>query len=55
MQPMDLSVFKPLKTYWKNAVKWKTEHVGQNLKREYFAPVLKTAHQEWIQGWGALT
>lgn len=44
---MDLSVFKPLKQYWKKAVNnWKIEHLGQVLKKEHFAPVLKTALDE---------
>lgn len=34
LQPMDLSVFKPLKQYWKKAVNnWKIEHLGQVLKK----------------------
>lgn len=46
LQPMDLSVFRPLKSYWKKAVNiWKLENSGQNLKKEHFAPVLKTALQ----------
>lgn len=46
LQPMDLSVFRPLKSYWKKAVNnWKLEHLGQNLKKEHFAAVLKTALQ----------
>lgn len=44
LQPMDLTLFRPLKVSWKKAVNnWKMEHLGQNLKREHFAPVLKTA------------
>lgn len=44
LQPMDLAIFRPLKAYWKKAVnKWKLEHLGQNLKKEHFAPVLKSA------------
>ncbi|XP_064292244.1 uncharacterized protein LOC128672662 [Plodia interpunctella] len=44
LQPMDLAVFRPLKTYWAKAVKdWKLQHLGQNLKKENFAPVLNTA------------
>ncbi|XP_013189681.1 uncharacterized protein LOC132903318 [Amyelois transitella] len=44
LQPMDLAIFRPLKIYWNKAVKdWKLKHLGMNLKREDFAPVLKTA------------
>lgn len=46
LQRMDLAVLKPLKCYWKKALNnWKLEHLGQNLKQEHFAPVLKTALQ----------
>ncbi|KAJ2949894.1 hypothetical protein O0L34_g11214 [Tuta absoluta] len=46
LQPMDLAVFRPLKYYWKKAVKeWKLQHLGQNLQKENFALVLKTALQ----------
>ncbi|CAG4943950.1 unnamed protein product [Colias eurytheme] len=41
---MDLAVFRPLKQFWKNAVyEWKMENLGQNIRKENFAPVLKRA------------
>ncbi|XP_030020789.2 uncharacterized protein LOC115440557 isoform X1 [Manduca sexta] len=42
--PMDLSVFRPLETHWKEAVtQWKMENLGQNLQKENFAQVLQKA------------
>ena len=43
LQPLDVAVFHPLKAKWKKAVsEWRTLH-SQKLKREDFAPILKTA------------
>lgn len=42
LQPLDVAVFHPLKAAWKKAVdEWRTTH-SQKLKRENFAPILKT-------------
>ncbi|KAI8438153.1 hypothetical protein MSG28_010777 [Choristoneura fumiferana] len=44
LQPMDLSVFRPLKAHWKKAVTlWKMENLGKILRKENFAPVLQKA------------
>lgn len=44
LQPMDISVFRPLKLEWKNQVtKWKMDHLGEQLKKEHFALVFKLA------------
>ncbi|XP_046975182.1 MFS-type transporter clz9-like [Vanessa cardui] len=37
LQPMDLAVFRPLKSFWRESVKnWKTQHLGQVLKKQHF-------------------
>ncbi|KAJ8911264.1 hypothetical protein NQ315_015267 [Exocentrus adspersus] len=42
LQPMDVGVFHPLKTKWRNAIsKWRLENKKQLLKKEHFAPLLK--------------
>lgn len=47
LQPMDLAVFRPLKSSWREAVKnWKMQHLGQLLKKQHFAPLLKTAMEK---------
>lgn len=44
LQPMDLSVFRPLKGHWKKAVtQWKMENLCKILRKENFAPVLQKA------------
>ena len=44
MQPMDVSLFRSLKSSWKDAVrKWRIDKDGAFLTKEHFAPVLKTA------------
>lgn len=44
MQPADVAVFKPLKEYWRQAVRsWQNENVGKSLTKFDFAPVLKIA------------
>lgn len=41
-QPMDVSVFRPLKVGWLTAVSaWRLKHYGDRLKREEFAPLLE--------------
>lgn len=41
-QPMDVSVFRPLKVGWLKGVEdWRFEHDNAKLKRECFAPLLK--------------
>lgn len=43
LQPMDIAVFRPLKHFYRKAVvQWKMENSGNKLKKEDFAPVLKT-------------
>lgn len=47
LQPMDLAVFRPLKAFWRKHVrKWKTEHLGQQVKKDNFAPILKKAIED---------
>lgn len=42
LQPMDLAVFRPLKVAWRKEVsRWQLDHLGQTLKKENFAPVLR--------------
>ena len=42
LQPMDVSVFRPLKSAWKKTVlEFKVENNGKKLKRENFAPLLQ--------------
>lgn len=44
MQPADVAVFKPLKEYWRQAVRsWQNENAGKCLTKFDFAPVLKIA------------
>lgn len=39
---MDVAVFYVLKTFWRQKVhEWKIEHIGEQLKKHHFAPVLK--------------
>ncbi|XP_036322053.1 uncharacterized protein LOC118736052 [Rhagoletis pomonella] len=41
MQPADVSLFTPLKTYWKQTVReWQEEHVGDSLTKKEFSPLL---------------
>ncbi|CAK1586979.1 unnamed protein product [Parnassius mnemosyne] len=47
LQPMDVAVFRPLKVFWKRQViRWKTEHLGQQVSKTSFAPILKSALDE---------
>lgn len=47
IQPMDVSVFRPLKSYWKKAIhKWRIDNNGAKLKREQFAPLLSSIFPE---------
>lgn len=44
LQPMDVSIFRPLKLQWKKAVAdWRLDNQGEKLKKEHFASVLKKA------------
>lgn len=44
LQPMDVAMFRPLKAAWTSEVRnWRMEHNGESLKRENFAPILKTS------------
>ncbi|KAK9693281.1 DDE superfamily endonuclease [Popillia japonica] len=44
LQPMDASMFHPLKTQWKKKVRnWKIENNGARFNKEYFCPTLKKA------------
>lgn len=44
LQPMDVSVFRPLKSAWKKEVqKWRMANSGSKLQKQYFAPVFKKA------------
>ncbi|KAJ8913919.1 hypothetical protein NQ315_005717 [Exocentrus adspersus] len=44
IQPMDVSVFKPLKTFWRNEVKrWRLENSGDRLRKEHFGKVFEAA------------
>lgn len=50
LQPMDVSVFHPLKSGWRESVhKWKFEHDGQPIKRENFAPMLHEVLLKYIK------
>lgn len=41
LQPLDLSVFKPLKTYWDQAlVKWQRQHIGKKLPKSEFSKIV---------------
>jgi len=43
LQPLDVALFRPLKAAWKKTVDyWRLNNEGQ-LRKEDFAPVLKTA------------
>lgn len=44
MQPADVAVFKPLKEYWRQAVRsWQSENEDKTLTKVYFASVFKRA------------
>ncbi|XP_049886788.1 uncharacterized protein LOC126381335 [Pectinophora gossypiella] len=44
LQPMDVAIFRPLKRFWKQeTTKWKTQNLGQQVKKHNFAPILKHA------------
>ncbi|CAG4973401.1 unnamed protein product [Parnassius apollo] len=44
LQPMDISLFRPLKVYYrKPVIQWKMENSGNKLKKENFAPVFQKA------------
>lgn len=44
IQPMDVAVFRPLKTYWKyQTSQWKIDNPGRRFKKEDFAPNLDIA------------
>lgn len=50
LQPMDLAVFRPLKAFWRKHVRiWKTENLGQQVKKDKFAIILKSALEELSQ------
>lgn len=54
LQPMDVSVFKALKVYWKQSVRnWHVENYGNKLRKEHFSVVfsqaLKDITKETIQ------
>lgn len=43
-QPMDVAVFRNLKSAWRNAVqRWKIRNNGAKVKKEDFAPILEQA------------
>ena len=49
LQPLDVSVFHPLKSGWKEGVHdWRMKHEGSRLKKEYFAPLLKQVIENYI-------
>lgn len=49
LQPMDISVFHPLKSGWKRGLqRYKVANEGKKIKRENFAPLLKEVIQETI-------
>ena len=44
IQAMDVVVFKPLKTYWKNSIRrWRVENNGNKVRKENFAPIFEQA------------
>lgn len=44
LQPMDVSVFRPLKNAWKQEVqRWRMDNSGRKLSKENFCPVFKKA------------
>lgn len=44
IQPLDVSVFHPMKNVWRQKVRnWRLENQGERLRKEDFAPLLKTA------------
>lgn len=44
LQPMDVSVFRPLKNAWKKEIRnWRVQNDGRKLQKQNFAPVLKNA------------
>lgn len=44
LQPMDIAVFRPLKTFFRKEVaQWRLKNMGAKLKKENFAPVFKKA------------
>lgn len=44
LQPLDVSVFHPLKQSWKKTVdKWRLDNAPQRVRKENFAPLLKEA------------
>lgn len=43
-QPMDVAVFKPLKSYWKNSIRrWRVENNGNKVRKKNFAPIFEQA------------
>lgn len=50
IQPMDVAVFKPLKTAWCKAVrKWKQENDSSNFPKEYFCSLMDKILKEQIK------
>lgn len=44
LQPLDVSLFHPLKQSWKKTVdKWRLNNAPQRIRKEHFAPLLKEA------------
>ncbi|KAJ8950062.1 hypothetical protein NQ314_008068 [Rhamnusium bicolor] len=50
LQPLDVSVFHPLKNRWKKGIqKFKMDNEGRKLKRENFGPLLKVVMEQSIK------
>ncbi|KAJ8941959.1 hypothetical protein NQ314_010178 [Rhamnusium bicolor] len=50
LQPLDVSVFHPLKNGWKKGIqKFKMDNEGRKLKRENFGPLLKVVMEQSIK------
>lgn len=50
LQPMDVAVFHPLKASWKQTVQqWRCENGAAKIKKEDFAPLMKTAFDSSIK------
>ncbi|XP_046684555.1 MFS-type transporter clz9-like [Homalodisca vitripennis] len=52
LQPMDVAVFRTLKSGWKEAVKnWRTENMSNPvLKKRHFSPLLKKCIDDRVRG-----
>jgi hypothetical protein len=49
MQPLDVSVFKPLRTYYSQEVdKWMVNHVGMRVTEYNIASIVKPAYLKAI-------